>query len=110
MANLEEMRHSAPKRDEGLSRESKASLSVIVTGMVVGFIAQAAVLLVVGATWTAGVDYRIQALETIDKSRENHEGRITILEQRYAFIEGSLKRQEDLLEKLVDRFNNGTRQ
>jgi hypothetical protein len=66
-------------------------------GIIGALFIQTLVFIYVGVSWKEGVDYRISALEKSDTSQSSHENRITILEQKFSYIQTSLDEIKELL-------------
>lgn len=69
-------------------------------GIIFAIILQTLTLVVIGTVWKTQTDSRLEALEKSDFGRETHENRITILEQKFGYIQESLGRIERNLDKL----------
>lgn len=73
--------------------------------MIGAFVLQTITLVYVGTTWKSDVDHRLSSLEQSADRNFPQEGRLTILEQKFTFIQDSLHRIE---EKLDGRNNRET--
>jgi hypothetical protein len=69
-------------------------------GIIFAIIMQTITLVVIGTVWKTQTDNRLEALEKADFGRESHENRITILEQKFSYIQESLQRIERNLDKI----------
>lgn len=69
-------------------------------GIIFAIILQTLTLVVIGTIWKTQTDSRLEALEKTDFGRESHENRITILEQKFSYIQDSLQRIERNLESM----------
>ena len=69
-------------------------------GIIFAIILQTLTLVVIGTVWKTQTDNRLEALEKSDFGRESHGNRITILEQKFSYIQESLGRIERNLDKL----------
>jgi hypothetical protein len=66
-------------------------------GIIGALFLQTIVFVYVGVTWKDTVDNRIAALEKSDTGQATHENRITILEQKFGYIQTSLDEIKDIL-------------
>lgn len=74
--------------------DKKVPIAIIVT-----LVAQSLIFIWVGATWKAGLDYRIDALERADASRKPQDERFIRLEERVIGI-------ANLIEKIDKRLQS----
>lgn len=63
------------------------------------FIIQTLTLVYIGTAWKTEIDGRVAALEKTDFGQQSYENRITVLEQKFNYIQQSLER----IEKNIDR-------
>ena len=68
-------------------------------GIIFAIVMQTITLVVIGTVWKTQTDSRLEALEKTDLGRASHAERITILEQKFSYIQDSLQR----IEKNIDR-------
>lgn len=68
-------------------------------GIIFAIVVQTLTLVVVGTTWKAGVDNRLDQLEKVDSNRASHESRIIILEQGISYIRTDLAEIKALLKR-----------
>lgn len=59
-------------------------------GLIIGLVVQTIVITAVGATKFESLDNRVGNLEKSDTEQASHEGRITILEQKFDYIRSDL--------------------
>lgn len=69
-------------------------------GIIFAIILQTLTLVVIGTIWKTQTDSRLEALEKVDFGRQSHENRITILEQKFSYIQESLQRIERNLDSM----------
>lgn len=70
-------------------------------GIIFAIVLQTLTLVVIGTIWKTQTDSRLEALEKTDFGRESHENRITILEQKFNYIQESLQRIEKSIERIT---------
>lgn len=73
--------------------------------VVIGFIAQTAVIASWGTAKYDGLDSRITTLERSDDGQQSHETRIVKLEQQFYFIRSDLAEIKALLRRQVPKDN-----
>ena len=83
--------------------DKKVPIALILTlaGIIVAMVWQTIYFTALLTEWKTETDNRIKQLETTDLGRQNHEGRIIILEQKFNYIQESLNRIEKRLERAV---------
>lgn len=72
--------------------DPRIMVGVITTlgGVIVALFVQTIYLTSLFTEWKTTTDSRITQLERVDKTRENHENRIVVLEQQFTFIKDTL--------------------
>ncbi len=68
-------------------------------GLLVMIVIQTLSLVYVGTTWKTDIDHRLNTLEKSDDIRSPQGNRITILEQKFDFIQQTLQRIERKLDQ-----------
>ena len=63
-------------------------------GLLVMIVVQTITLVYVGTTWKSDIDHRLTTLEKSDDARGPQGNRLTILEQKFDFIQSTLSRIE----------------
>lgn len=83
--------------------DKRVSLSVIfsVIGLVIAMFIQTIYTTSIITEYQVTTENRLAQLEATDKTRDNHEARLIILEQKFNFIQESLSRIEKRLERAV---------
>lgn len=70
-------------------------------GIIFAIIMQTVTLVAIGTSWKTQTDSRLEALEKTDLGRASHAERLTILEQKFNYIQQSLERIEKNIERIA---------
>jgi hypothetical protein len=70
-------------------------------GIIFAIIMQTVTLVVIGTVWKTQTDSRLEALEKTDLGRSGLNDRVIILEQKFNYIQESLGRIEEKIERIT---------